>query len=129
MSFYYNYPTLLYPTVFVHTFNVSKPPFVFSFLCLPTPGHLSIGQKTFYPSMSHYTSTVPSSCHFSPPLPSPLASVSRSHSLTTPPTNAWQMLPFVNSENTFEVSKGKSSLNFFQQHLILATMLSSTPPD
>ena len=31
-----------------------------SFLCLPIPGDLSTCQKTFYPSVSHNTSTVPS---------------------------------------------------------------------
>ena len=46
-------------------------PFVYSFLCLSTPGDLSTSQKTFYPSVTHYTSTAPS-CNFSPPLPSPL---------------------------------------------------------
>ena len=32
-------------------------------------------------------------------------------------------------KTTLKVNKDKSSLNFFQLHIILATILSSTPPD
>ena len=42
-------------------------------------------------------------------------------------TKSW-IGPFVHSVNKLGVSKGKSFLNFFQPHLILATMLSSTQP-
>ena len=42
---------------------------------------------------------------------------------TTLLTHAWNILPFVNSENTLGVSKGKSLLNFFHPHLILATVV------
>ena len=65
MSFYYNLPKLLYPTVFVHSLNMSKP----------TPGDLI----RRLPSLSHYTPTVPPSWHCSPALPSPLLSLARSH--------------------------------------------------
>ena len=46
---------------------------------------------------------------------------------TTLLTHAWKILPFVHSENTLKVSRGQSSLNFFQSYLTLATMCSSTP--
>ena len=78
MSFYISLPNCLCPffqpsqTTFVY-------PFVCSFLCLPKPGDLSTCQNTFYPLVSHYTTTIPPSCHFSPALPSPLLSLPRSH--------------------------------------------------
>ena len=60
LSFYYTLPTLPYPTVFAHSFNIQVQttlclPFVRSFLCLPNLGDLSTRQKTFYPSVSHYS--------------------------------------------------------------------------
>ena len=84
--FYYN--LLKLPYLFFHSFTMSKTtlvyPFVCRFLCLPTPRH-STPQKTFYPSGSHYTSTIPS-CHFSSALPSPLLSLSSAIKNNTPDT-------------------------------------------
>ena len=45
--------------------HLSTPLFVCRLLCLPTSGDISNCQKSFYPSMSHYTSPIPS-WHFSP---------------------------------------------------------------
>ena len=54
-------------------------PLVFRFFCLSIPdNNISMHQQTFDPSMSHYTSIVPS-CHFSQALPSPLLSLPISH--------------------------------------------------
>ena len=60
---YTSLPNCLCP-FFKHDETTIVYTFVCNFLCLPTPGDLSNGQKTFYRSLSHYTSTVPSSCHF-----------------------------------------------------------------
>ena len=43
------------------------------------------------------------------------------------PDTCLEIFPSVSRENTLDVSKGKGSLNFFQPHLILATILSSMP--
>ena len=91
--------SLLYPAVcpfFQHVQTTSVYPFVCSFLCLTT----STRQKTLYPSVSHYTSTLLPSCHFFPALSSSL-SLPMSHHYRE------QHLPFVRSEN---------SQNFFQSH-------------
>ena len=109
--------TLLYPTVFVHSFNMSKPPFLCSFLCLPNPGNLLTPQNIFYLSVSHYTSTVPPR-YFSPALPSPLFSLPRSHYHREQHSDTCM-------ESFYFLCVVKSSLNFFQQHLILATSNSS----
>ena len=93
----YTLPNSLCP-FFQHVQTTSVYPWVCSFFC-----DLSTCQRTFYPPVSHYTFTVPSSCHFSPALPSPLLSVPRSpyhreqHSCLMP----GKLLPFVCSENTF----------------------------
>ena len=55
---YYTLPTL-YPTVFVHSFNISKPLSLPLLYAVPsTPGDLSTGQKTFYLSVAHYMFTM-----------------------------------------------------------------------
>ena len=70
-----------------------------------TPGDPSTRQKTFHPSLSHYTSTIPS-CHLSPALRSPLLSLPRSHYHREQHSwQAWKRLPFVRSEETSEVCK------------------------
>ena len=131
IAFYYNLTALLYPSVIVHSFHMTKPPksthlYAVS-SCLPTPSHFLSHQKSFFPSMSPYTSTVLSSCHFSPALPTTLLSLPTSHYHKDQKllTHAWKSLPFMCSENTLEISTSKGSLNFFQPHLILATMISS----
>ena len=120
-SYYYNVPILLYLAIFVHSFNMSKP-LVYPFYTVSyayQPQAISTHQKTFYPSVSYYTSNVPSFYHFSPALPSPFLSLPRFH--YTPN----KMFTFLHAVKTpHKVHKGKSSLNFFHLHLILAIILS-----
>ena len=75
----YNLPAFLCPTVCPFLRLPLSITFVCTFLCLPTHCDLSTRLKTFYPSLSHYTSTVPTSCHFTPAMPSSLLSLSRSY--------------------------------------------------
>ena len=92
-------PSLLYPTLFVYSLNMSKPHIyhiVFSFLCILTPGDLNLSQD--FPSFSvilHITCTIIMSS-------SSFAKSSSCPCLTTRPGTFYLLY----NKNTLEINAG-----------------------
>ena len=131
MSFYYNLPTLFLPNCPCPFFHMSKPPlstplYAVSYAYHPRWSLNSSEDFLFFSVTLHIHRTI--IIHSCPALPSPLLPLPRPHYHTEQhSSHTWTILPFVSSENSLEVSKGRSSLTIFHPHLIPATMLSSTP--
>ena len=101
---HYNLLTFLYPTVFFHSFTVAL---VYPRWSLNSSKDFLSSSVILHIHHHHHVISI-LQCH-----------------ITHPPSTKFSSITFVRNENSLDLSRGESSLNFFQQHLILAKMLSS----